>query len=81
MSFATNLVGGDDNARGDIFLATLASGSTRLISQATNGGGADWRSDFPVVARHAVLVGFVSEATNLAEGDVNDQIDAFVWSP
>lgn len=70
-SGASNLVVGDSNGHDDIFVHTLSSGAVERISVASDGGQANGRSSWPVVSRDGRYVAFVSEATNLAPGDLD----------
>lgn len=77
-SFATNLVVGDLNARSDMFLYHVASGSLSRIS--TNGEGAEANGDSTIgsVSGDGRFVAFMSAATNLVEDDQNGVTDIFV---
>lgn len=77
-SLADDLVPGDANVKGDVFVRDLRTATTRLVSvsddeQPANGGS--WES---AVSRDGRYVAFTSDANNLVEGDTNDRQDVFV---
>lgn len=67
-SYASNLVGGDTNARTDIFIRDLVTSQTRLVSSVP-GGTADGFSYTPSISDDGRLVTFYSYARNIAGGD------------
>ena len=73
-STAADLVAGDTNGVGDVFVRDLAEGTTRLVSASGNGV-----SDSSVMTPDGRYVAFVSAATNLVSGDTNKIPDVFVW--
>jgi len=75
-SSATNLVAGDTNAVGDVFLHDRNNKKTRRVSigAAGEGNGASLLSS---VSNKGQVV-FASVATNLVGGDTNGAIDVFV---
>jgi Tol biopolymer transport system component len=82
-SKASDLVGGDDNERADVFLRDLQTGRTELVSVGRGGrgqnhalaGGRALESD---VSRGGRYVVFESSATNLVRRDRNNASDVFV---
>jgi Tol biopolymer transport system component len=78
-SFATNLVAGDTNGRGDIFVRDRQNGTTDIASVAT-GGILENNSALypPAISADGRYVAFLSYATNLVAGDTNGSIDVFV---
>ena len=80
-SYATNLVAGDTNARGDVFRRNLESATTELVSvdsggvQGNDHSGYDGWSSLSSDGRY---VAFESFATNLVSGDTNGIGDVFV---
>jgi Tol biopolymer transport system component len=81
-SAASNLVGGDFNSVSDVFVRDRQIGVTRLvdvndIGQEANAGTADIA---PAISSDATQIGFVSFASNLVGGDVNQTTDVFVVS-
>ncbi|MCU1498468.1 MAG: domain protein beta Propeller [Acidimicrobiales bacterium] len=77
-SEATNLGPVDQNGKADIFTRDIAAGTTQLMSRsvaATTGNG---KSLAPSISGDGNSVAFLSEATNLINGDTNGKQDAFV---
>ncbi len=77
-SQATNLVSGDTNNEGDVFVATLATGAVERVSVGPNGVQGNRVSSSPWVSGDGRFVAFTSSATNLVPGDTNTKDDAFV---
>jgi Tol biopolymer transport system component len=77
-SMASDLVPNDTNNAADVFLRNLVTGSTVLISAATNGVPGDGLSEDSVMTPDAHYVAFSSAARNLLPGDTNDIADVFV---
>src|SRR2546423_6298800 len=92
-SEASNLVRGDTNGVSDVFVVRRTGhidnegvpwtvGSTNLISRTGGHGPANGPSFSPSIdgAFHSAptCVGFLSAASNIAGGDTNGQVDAFV---
>jgi len=65
-SEATNLVAGDTNGVGDVFLRDTLEGTTVRVSLASGGVEADGLSSVPAMSADARYIAFRSEATNLA---------------
>jgi hypothetical protein len=93
-SDASNIVGGDASGQTDVFLVARAQpfgrngtpwkpAGTRLISTAEGGAPANGPSYRPVLdgdSHHAPhCVAFVSDASNLVDGDTNGKPDGFVY--
>jgi Tol biopolymer transport system component len=78
LSGASNLVGGDTNGTGDVFVRDMQNGVTRRVSVATGGGQADTFSDAPDISGDGRYVVFASPASNLVPGDTNGFVDVFV---
>jgi Tol biopolymer transport system component len=82
-SEASNLVGGDTNGWGDVFVHDRATGATTRVSVATGGAqgngdsGAAW-DDVAAISADGRFVAFFSEASNLVAGDTNGVHDVFV---
>jgi Tol biopolymer transport system component len=76
-SFASNLVPGDTNGEGDVFLHDLKTGRTTLISVGSQGQG-NLSSIGSEISADGSHVAFTSAATNLVAGDTNDTQDVFV---
>ena len=77
-SDASDLVLGDTNGVSDIFLRDMVSGTTLLVSVATDGGFANGACTDPVITPDGTCVVFISSATNLVAGDANGIPDVFV---
>lgn len=75
-SSASNLVAGDSNGFGDVFLKDLRSGATTLLS--SGGSAADSASTDAAISADGRVVAFDSAATNLVGGDTNATSDVFV---
>ena len=76
-SFASNLVAGDTNKRGDVFVRNLATGAVTLVSTGASGQGNDV-SDTPSISADGTRIAFSSFASNLVTGDTNSGEDAFL---
>jgi hypothetical protein len=78
-SEADNLVVGDMNGQGDVFLRDLQLGTTVLVSTNAGGGQANGGSGVPVISTDGRYVAFESGATNLAAlPDGNGFTDIYV---
>jgi Tol biopolymer transport system component len=79
-SMATNLVPGDTNGKGDIFVRDRLTGTTERVSVDSNGVEGDEHSGFYGYGMSADgrFVAFDSLADNLAPGDTNAINDIFV---
>jgi hypothetical protein len=78
VSWASNLVEGDTNARPDIFVHDRATGVTERVSVATGGTQANDRSFLGSISDDGRYIAFQSAATNLVPGDTNGANDVFV---
>ena len=78
MSFASNLVANDTNARSDIFLKNMDSGVTTRISQRQNGAQLSGPSNRPSINGAGTKIVFNSNASNVVAGDTNGQTDCFL---
>lgn len=78
LSHATNLVSGDTNGIGDIFIRHLASGQVERASLDSLGGQANDSSYQPSISDDGTLIAFYSYASNLVSGDTNGVRDIFV---
>ena len=77
-SAATNLVAGDTNLYGDVFVRDRRAGTTERVSVSSGGAEGDANSYRPVISADGQFVAFVSDATNLVPGDTNGHADVFV---
>ncbi len=76
-----NVIAGDNNARIDTFIRDRVTGSTSLISVSSAGvqGNGNSSSAYPaVISANGRFVAFVSDASNLVNGDSNAKEDVFV---
>jgi Tol biopolymer transport system component len=74
---ATNLVVGDTNGSRDVYLRDTQTGTTTLISKATNGTIGDSTSSMPSMTPDGRYIAFESFANNFGGGAVN-KADVFV---
>ena len=82
-SFASNLVPGDTNGFGDVFVRDLQRGTTERVSvdsagAQANGQSASGANNNPVISGDGRFVAFTSYASNLVPGDTNGWPDVFV---
>lgn len=75
---ATNLVPGDTNRVGDLFLYDLVTRTTTLVSVSSKGVQGNKKSFDARISADGRYVSFDSDATNLVEGDTNGKRDVFV---
>jgi Tol biopolymer transport system component len=78
-SDATNLVAGDTNKAGDIFLHDMQTGVTKRITVNLFGEQADSDSFHPVISADGQHVAYDSYASNLAWQDTNGVHDVFEY--
>ncbi len=76
-SYATNLVQGDTNASGDIFLKDVPTGVTTRVSVGSSGEQGDGHSEFPALSSDGLALTFTSYSTNFLSGDLNASRDVF----
>lgn len=79
VSYADNIVAGDDNLMSDIFVHDRDSGSTTRVTVSHDGGSADGESDQPSISADGRYVAFSSGANNLVSDDDNPRYDVFVY--
>ena len=80
-SMASNLVGGDSNGRGDIFVHDRVLGQTTRASVGPAGAEGNGTSSKPSISRNGNRIAFHSSASNLtAQSDTNGTDDVFVAS-
>lgn len=77
-SAATNLVTGDTNAKTDIFVKDLQTGTLTRASVSSSGAQSNNTSDSPAISGDGRYVAFASPATNLVTGDTNAKADVFL---
>ena len=79
VSVAANLVPGDTNGVGDVFVHDLLTSTTRRVSLATGGFQAETgASTGPALSGDGRYVAFDSGASDLVPNDTNEASDAFV---
>jgi len=78
VSQATNLVAGDTNGVGDIFVHDLVTGITERASVSSLGAQGDAFSSYPALSANGRHVSFFSAATDLVPLDTNGSWDVFV---
>jgi Tol biopolymer transport system component len=81
VSYASNLVAGDTNGRGDVFVHDRATGQTTRVSVGSEGAQGNAGSASPAISANGAHVSFISDADNLVIGDTNGYADAFVYGP
>ena len=79
LSYASNLVAGDTNDRGGVFVWDRVSGTTQRVSVASDGTQANSDSWDPSISADGRWVTYGSWASNLVASDSNEQPDVFVW--
>ena len=77
-SLASNLVDGDTNRVSDVFVHDRQTGKTTRVSVDSRGRQANGGSAAPSLSGDGRFVGFGSYASNLVDGDTNQNIDVFV---
>lgn len=77
-SSADDLVQGDNNNAADVFVYDRPSDTVERVSVSTAGGEADRQSSGSAISADGRYVAFVSEATNLVDGDTNELSDVFL---
>ena len=78
-SGASNLVSGDTNNKGDVFVHDQQSGQTERVSVASDGTQGIGDSLDPSISADGRYVAFSSWANNLVSGDTNIKPDVFVY--
>ncbi len=77
-SSASNLVDGDTNSTSDIFVRDLQLGTTKRISVTSNGRQVNGDSRSPNISANGRYIVFVSDSSELVDGDTNSLPDVFV---
>ncbi|MBR1123356.1 PD40 domain-containing protein [Bradyrhizobium lablabi] len=77
-SEASNLITGDTNHSGDIFVKDLATGEVTRVSVSDSGDQSHFESSNPVFSPDGSKIAFVSRALELAGGVFNGNTDIFV---
>ena len=74
-SDSSQLVAGDTNNRGDVFVRDRLTSQTTRVSVATDGTQANQSSIYSAISADGRFVAFSSSATNLVAGDTNGVAD------
>jgi Tol biopolymer transport system component len=77
-SDASNLVSGDTNARSDVFVRDIQTGTTTRVSVSSSGAQANGNSSQPHISADGRFVAFTSDASDLVSGDTNARRDVFL---
>ena len=77
-SSADNLVDGDTNNQGDVFVHDRQNGQTTRVSVSSSGMQGNGHSNNPAISSDGLIVAFSCVANNLVEGDINGREDVFV---
>jgi fibronectin type 3 domain-containing protein len=78
LSFANNLVSGDTNGQGDIFVRDMANGTTERVSLSPSGGQSASHCRYPSMSANGRYVSFQCEGNDLTPGDTNNAADIYV---
>lgn len=79
-SDSTDIVSGDTNGLTDVFLYDVLNDSVKIISRNSLNQESDGWSYGSMISGDGKYVVFWSSATNLVEGDTNDDFDVFRYS-
>ncbi|HEU4423735.1 MAG TPA: hypothetical protein VFR67_14485 [Pilimelia sp.] len=77
LSAGSNLVSGDTNGFGDVFVRDIVAGTTRRVNVGA-GGQANNATLLPDLSGNGRYAVFMSYADNLVSGDTNADVDVFV---
>lgn len=77
-SFGSQLVPGDSNGRGDVFVRDRLTGTTERVSVGPDGAEANESSLWADISADGRYVVFISWATNLAPGDADAALDVYL---
>lgn len=82
-SIASNIVAGDTNNAGDVFMWDRQTDSTVKVSNSVGGGDSNGPdvidSSKPKISTDGRYITYYSSASNLVADDSNDDDDVFVW--
>jgi Tol biopolymer transport system component len=78
-SFSYNFIDGDIPDTPDVFVHDQTTGTTTIISRASDGNLGNANSWEPSISGDGDSIAFTSKADNLVVGDTNEQQDVFVW--
>lgn len=77
-SFASNLVEDDTNRVSDIFLKDIQTGKLTRISTGKDGKSSNGRSYDALITHNATAVLYISEASNIADGNSHSEAKVFI---
>ena len=77
-SIASNLVSGDTNGRGDIFVYDRETGEIERVSVSTSGVQGNGLNTYSSISADGRFVAFYSFASNLVSNDANRRPDVFI---
>ena len=78
MSYASNLVDGDESGFQDVFVYDRETDKIERVSVSSNGAEGNQSSEYPFISADGRYVAFHSLASNLVDGDTNEEYDVFV---
>jgi Tol biopolymer transport system component len=78
-SFSYNFVGGDVPDTPDVFIHDQQTGTTTIVSHASDGNLGNADSSEPCISNDGNFIAFSSKASNLIAEDWNNQQDVFLW--
>ena len=78
-SDASDIVMGDTNGVGDVFIYDTATDTTALVSKDPAGAPSNGRSYGPAISADGTKVAYVSFASNLVVGDTNGLVDVYLY--
>jgi Tol biopolymer transport system component len=79
VSYADDLVAGDDEGHQDVFRWDRTTGNIIRISEAGAGGDTDGSSHDPSISADGDVIAFTTEATNIDSDDDNGLFDVYAW--
>lgn len=71
----------NDSQREDVYLLDTSTGTYEMISKALSGNSDSNGTSFPIGVTDTGVVTFLSDSSDLVQGDTNGVRDAFQWSP
>jgi Tol biopolymer transport system component len=77
-SLAADLVPGDNNGQGDVFVKDLQTGAIERASVSSSGLEGNWNSYYPRISRDGRWIVFFSYADTLVPNDTNWDADIFL---
>lgn len=80
-STATNLVSGDTNSRGDVFIRDLGSNTTDRVSLTASGTQINEASSGPWISGDGSATAFASIGTNVVPADTDATSDVYIRGP